>query len=98
MSENIDKEFYSLVREAVHKKWDPIGVCSYSESMGEYDGYLPNLCKLLEEDGSVDQVFRFLWTVETESMGLSGDKSATQSFSELLVDLNRQRKNPGDAT
>ena len=98
MSKRIDKEFYSLVREAVHKKWDPIGVCSYSEGMGEYDGYLPNLCKLLDENGSVDQVFRFLWTVETESMGLSGDKSATQAFSELLIDLNRQRKNLGNAT
>ncbi|KKO47523.1 hypothetical protein VT06_16640 [Arsukibacterium sp. MJ3] len=89
MSSNIDSDFYTLVREALHKKWDPIGVCAYSEEMGEYDGYLPNLCRILKEDGSEDQVFNFLWTAETDSMGLSGDVQATREFSRWLVSLKR---------
>lgn len=87
MSLNIDLDFYILVREAVHKKWDPIGVCAYSEEMGEYDGYLPNLCKLLKDGGSEEQIFNFLWTAETDSMGLSGDEPATRAFSRWLVSL-----------
>ena len=88
---NTDLDFYNFVREAVHNEWDPIGVYSYSEEMGEYDGYLPNLCKLLEEDGSEEQVFDFLWTVETGSMGLSGDAKATREFSKWLFNLKHQK-------
>lgn len=91
MASNTDLDFYNLVREAVHKRWDPIGVCSYSEEMGEYDGYLPNLCKLLEEGGSEELVFNFLWTVETESMGLSGDEKATREFSKWLFNLKHPK-------
>jgi len=87
MSSNIDLDFYTLVREAVHNKWDPIGVCAYSDEMGEYDGYLPNLCKLLNDGASEEQVFKFLWTAETDSMGLSGDEQATREFSKWLANL-----------
>lgn len=49
----------------------------------------PNLCKLLKEGGSEEQVFNFLWTAETDSMGLSGDEQATREFSKWLIDLMR---------
>ncbi|WP_018416223.1 hypothetical protein [Teredinibacter turnerae] len=86
--DNNNSIFFNLVREGVHKKWDPIGVSSYTEEMGEYDGYLPSLCKLLNDGASEEQVFDFLWTVETQSMGLSGDEQATRDFSKWLVDLS----------
>ncbi|TMX35215.1 hypothetical protein [Vibrio sp. Hep-1b-8] len=89
MTSNIDLDFYNLLREAVHKKWDPIGVCSYSEEMGEYDGYLPNLYKLLKDGSSEEEVFNFLWSVETDAMGLSGDEHATRKFSKFLIKLNK---------
>jgi len=87
MTSNID--FYDLVREAVHKNWDPIGVYCYSEEMGEYDGYIPNLYKLLNDGSSEDEVFNFLWSIETNSMGLSGDKQATREFSKLLIKISK---------
>ncbi len=87
MSSIIDLHFYNLVREVVHNKWDPIGVSAYSEEMGEYDGYLPNLCQLLKDGGSEEQVFNYLWTAETDSMGLSGDEQATREFSRQLINL-----------
>ncbi len=61
----------------------------YSEEMGEYDGYLPNLCELLKKGGSEEQIFNFLWTAETDSMGLSGDEQATREFSKWLISLNK---------
>ncbi len=88
MISNINADFYNLVREAAHKKWDPIGVSSYSEQIGEYDSYLPKLCELLKKGASEEQIFDFLWIAETEAMGLSGNKQATREFSKWLVTLN----------
>ena len=77
---------YNLVRDALHIKWNPIGMCSYSDELGEYDSYLPNLIKILEEGATEEQIFDFLWEAETKAMGLSGDKQATREFSKWLVD------------
>lgn len=44
-----DVNFYNAVRETLHKRWEPIEVFSYSEEMGEYDGYTPNFYKILRE-------------------------------------------------
>lgn len=84
-----DIRFFGLVREAVHKDWNPIGICAYAEEFGEYDGYLPNLIKLLKEGGTEEDVFSFLWEVETESMGLSESEQATKKFAEWLVSLTQ---------
>ena len=75
------KSFYDQVREAVHYKWDPIGVAAYSDSMGEYDGYILGLCELLEKAVNSQKVFEYLWTMETDSMGLEGDRQVTEEFS-----------------
>lgn len=73
--------FYNQVREAVHHKWDPIGVTAYSDEMGEYDSYIPALCNLLEKTVNQEQVFEYLWAMETDSMGMEGDRKATTDFS-----------------
>lgn len=84
-------DFYDQVREAVHYRWDPIGVASYSDEMGEYDGYIPVLCKLLEKVVDHQQVFEYLWTMETDSMGLDGDRKATEEFSSWLFQLVKSK-------
>nr|WP_300311503.1 hypothetical protein [Halomonas sp.] len=90
MMDNRSSKLYTAVREATHNQWDPIGVCAYSNEMGEYDGYIPKLCELLLKDASEDEISEFLWIVETESMGLSGDKNATREFSKKLIELREQ--------
>lgn len=79
--------FYEQVREAINREWDPIGVSMYSEEVDEYDGYIPSLCRLLREKASRDQIFEYLWTIETESIGLSGNKEATEEFTDRLICL-----------
>ena len=85
----MDLDFYNQLRVAVHKEWDPIGVCAYSEEMGEYDGYLPKLYELLKDGSSEEEIFNYLWVIETEVMGLLGDKEVTKKFSNLLINLNK---------
>jgi len=89
MTLSIDLKLYNIIREAVHKDWDPIGVYLYSEEMGEYDGYLLDIYRLIDGGGTEEEIFRFLWAVETNSMGLSGDEKATRSFSKWLSGLKK---------
>lgn len=86
------KALYDRVREAVHRRWDPIGVAAYSEEMGEYDSYIPALCRLLENHASSEQIFKYLWTMETESIGLSGNRPSTEAFSIWLYNLAELNK------
>ncbi|BDM64000.1 hypothetical protein NFHSH190041_14520 [Shewanella sp. NFH-SH190041] len=60
MKVKVDLDFYNQLRVAIHKEWDHIGVYSYSEEMGEYDGYLPKLYELLKDEGSEEEVFNYL--------------------------------------
>lgn len=84
MNTDIPSTLYAQVRVAVHKQWDPIGVAAYSDEMGEYDGYISGLCALIESNASREKLFEYLWTVETISMGLSGDRLHTEAFADWL--------------
>ena len=83
----VNTTLYSLVREGVHKKWDPIGVACYADEMGEYDSYIPALCKLIEGRADREQILEYLWIAETDSMGLEGDKAETENFVDWLQSI-----------
>ena len=87
MSFNDPINLYYQVREAVHHRWDPIGVAAYSDELGEYDNYIPELCRLLKDGVSRQQIFDYLWVVETDSIGLNGNRQATEEFSFWLYQL-----------
>lgn len=78
---------YETVRRAVHTDWDPIGVADLTDEMGEYDSYVPGLCDLLRKHAPEKEVFEYLWTVETESIGLEGNRQATERFAKWLCEL-----------
>jgi hypothetical protein len=79
-------DLYESVRRAVHTDWDPIGVAELCDEMGEYDSYVPGLCELLCERASEKEVFEYLWTVETESLGSEGNRQATERFAKRLCE------------
>jgi len=78
---------YDVVRKAVYTRWDPIGIGESSLDLGEYDSYVPGLCNLLRSRPQEAEVFGFLWIVETESMGLPGDRQETERFAKWLWEL-----------
>ncbi len=80
-------DLYDTVRRAVHSDWDPIGISNLIDQMGEYDSYVPGLCDLLDKNASEKEVFDYLWTVETESLGLQGNRKATEHFASWLCSL-----------
>lgn len=84
MIEKIEKSLYPEVRRAVHNEWDPIGVSNFTNDFGEYDAYIPELCSFLSNNPSSQEIFEHLWTIETNSIGMEGDKQSTLKFSEKL--------------
>lgn len=87
MNTDVQPELYDQIRVAVHKQWDPIGVSAYSDEMGEYDGYIPELYKLVESKADREVIIEYLWSVETIAMGLSGDRPQTERFADQLLAL-----------
>jgi hypothetical protein len=73
------------IRDALLAEWDPIGVSGFPEAKNEYDGYVGVLFQVLVSGGTEDDVFRLLWEIETETMGLTGDQEATRRFAKRLV-------------
>ncbi|VTS06491.1 hypothetical protein [Tuwongella immobilis] len=80
-------DLYEVVREAVHTKWDPIGIGESALELGEYDSYVSGLCNLLRSNPSEVEVFGYLWIVETDSLGLMGNRQATEQFAKWLREL-----------
>lgn len=82
--------FHAAIRELVMRQWDPIGVASIPEAADEYDSYIPAIYKLLIERRSVTEIFNYLWWLETEHMGLIGDRQATEEFATRLIEIEFQ--------
>ncbi len=72
------------VRYAVLHDWDPIRVGHVPEAEDEYDAYIPDLVQLITQKQTEDQIFMYLWELETQHMGLVGNESATRDFAKVL--------------
>lgn len=75
------------VREVLLKKWDPIGIQAFSEAQNEYDSYVPELCELLMRRATVNEIVTYLWWLETEHMGLPGDRQKTEGVAAYLTQM-----------
>lgn len=82
-------DLFGTIRRAVHKNWDPIGVSELTTELGEYDPYVQGLYKLVYNNASEKEIFDYLWTVETDSIGLQGNRPATERFAKWLWELSR---------
>jgi hypothetical protein len=69
------------------EEWDPIGVSHIPEAADEYDGYVPTVYKLLIRRSPRHEIFDYLWWLETEHMGLCGDRQATERVAARLLAL-----------
>lgn len=78
---------YKLMRSFLMAAWDPIGVCDVPEAEDEYDSYLPGLYELLVSDQPPDLIAAYLHRIETEMMGLPGDRWRAERVAERLLAL-----------
>ena len=91
-SANLDraKRYHEAIKQAILKEWDPIGVGGIPEAQDEYDSYVPGVYKLLITRRPKHEVFDYLWTLETQHMGLTGDRQATEYFAERLLRIPQE--------
>jgi len=80
-------EMRDMIRSALLQEWDPIGVKTIPEASDEYDSYAGTICQILMERCSEEEIFHYLWKLETEHMGLRGDEEATKSFVNTLIQI-----------
>ncbi len=72
------------------KEWDPIGVSDTPEAQGEYDSYVPHIYSQLIHRRPEQEIFDNLWEIETNYMGLCGNRNQTDRVVRLLVELREQ--------
>ena len=84
------RRYHDAIRMALLKEWDPIGVNQVPEAQDEYDHYVPAIYKLLISRKPKHEVFDYLWWLETEHMGLDGDRRATEQFAERLLRIPQE--------
>ncbi|MBU4348570.1 hypothetical protein KJ671_03675 [Patescibacteria group bacterium] len=78
----------SKIRTILLKEWDPIGIQDIPEAQDEYDSYIFSICKLIQLKESEEELFNYLWWIETEQMGLSGNKEHTKTIAHRLFKLS----------
>jgi len=85
--QNRAKAYHQVIRSALLKEWDPIGVAAIEEAQDEYDAYVSTIYKMLISRKPKHEIFDYLWWLETEHMGLIGDRQATERFADRLFRL-----------
>jgi hypothetical protein len=64
--------------------WDPIGIADVSAARDEYEMYASQIVRMLAKHATVRSLAAHLLAVETERMGLPGDRvRAEQAASKL---------------
>ena len=83
-------EQFIFIRNKILNEWDPIGIKSLFNNVdnhdNEYDKYINNILYLLKNTNiSEKDLFKYLWQIETEYIGLTGNKLKTKKFSSQLI-------------
>jgi len=104
MSERLQQagSYHAAIREVLMQEWDPIGVADIPEAADEYDSYINQIHGLLIRREPLDKLVDFLWWVETEHMGLAGNRCRTEQVAARLLRLpdeitwNPERRSAAD--
>jgi hypothetical protein len=84
------KRYYEPVRLILLRDWDPIGVSDIPEAQDEYDGYVLQICGMLMRQESRQRLVDHLWWVESEHMGMPGDRRHTEEIADRLIRLREE--------
>lgn len=86
MSESMNT-LETKVKTVLLKEWDPLGVKDIPEAQDEYDAYVLGICRMLRAGQPNSEIFSHLRWIETERIGLDGDKRHTYWIAMKLLGL-----------
>lgn len=81
------EELHRKVADVLHADWDPIGVRDIAQADDEYDRYVNSVIKMILAKKSAAELSDYLLEVETDAMGLTGDRDRAWSVAEKLLEL-----------
>jgi len=84
------KHYHNAIKQILLQDWDPIGVNDVPEAQDEYDSYVWGVYSRLIRQASEQELFDYLWEMETGDIGLYGDASHTQAVVEKLMALRAE--------
>jgi hypothetical protein len=89
MSERLEqaRRYHAAIREVLMQEWDPIGIADIPEAADEYDSYIGEVYGVLIRREPLYKMIDYLWWVETQHMGLSGNRRKTELVAERLLRL-----------
>jgi hypothetical protein len=97
-NKSIPTPLYDRVRHIILHEWDPIGIQGYKDwPQDEYDAYVPDVCQLLMRGASFEEVFSYMWWLETQHMGLPGERGRTEGFAKQLAMIGQELQCRGQA-
>lgn len=88
MKQNDPYELVKPIHDVLFRDWDPIG-CGVPED--EYDSYIPSILNLLLQGADPQRIADRLYTLETVSMGLPGDRERSMRVAAKLLSLMDDR-------
>ena len=79
--------YHESIRRILLHEWDPIGVSRVEEAQDEYDAYVGEIYRMLITRKSEKEISDYLWWLETEHMGLTGDRQKTEYYAKKFKKL-----------
>ena len=83
------RELYKLIDEVTWTDWDPIGVNNIKEARDEYYSYLPTLLSIILKGANKETLAGYLYKIEMEHMGLSGNYETCLKVADKLLGHNK---------
>jgi hypothetical protein len=74
----------SKINDLLLEFWDPIGVRNTKGAEDEYIQYANDIYEIIRHSKSHAELFEYLWELQTEHMGLRGNRIKTEEFARLL--------------
>lgn len=81
------KKLQASIREILLQEWDPIGVSDVAQAQDEYDSYLGEITRAVLAHQTVAMLANQLVTIETDRMGLAGDRTRALQVADRLLRL-----------
>ncbi|HKA07801.1 MAG TPA: hypothetical protein VKD71_11130 [Gemmataceae bacterium] len=87
VSEHLERarRYHEVIHRVLLNEWDPIGVRDIPTAKDEYDSYISEVYGLLIRREPRHKLVDFLWWVETQHMGLRGNRPQTELVADRLL-------------
>ena len=81
------ESIHAEIKRILWEEWDPIGVRGDAPD-DEYNAYIGGIHRLLADGADKAAIVEHLYRLETEYMGLRGDKARLGPVAESLLKVN----------